>query len=85
MNRPATQARVAIVVSSLFRSWPSLVGFAVAPIGDELVLTDVEASPWPADSQALGGAIAFVLHKLIDDEPATRELLLGRTFVRTLH
>jgi len=85
MNRPATQARVAIVVSSLFRSWPSLVGFAVAPIEDELVLTDVEASPWPADSRELGGAIAFVLHKLIDDEPATRELLLGRTFARTLH
>jgi len=85
MNRPATQARVAIVVSSLFRSWPSLVGFAVAPIEDELVLTDVEASPWPADSQDLGGAIAFVLHKLIDDEPASRALLLGRTFARTLH
>jgi len=85
MNRPQTQARVAIVVDSLFRSWPALIGFAVAPIGDELVLTDVETSPWPADSQELGGAIAFVLHKLIDDQPQTRELLPARTFSRTLH
>ena len=85
MKPSAPQARVASVVDSLFRSWPSLVGFAVAPIDDELVLTDVETNPWPAESQELGGAIAFVLHKLIDDEPATRELLLGRTFARTLH
>ena len=85
MNRPATQARLARVVDSLFRSWPSLVGFSVAPIEHELVLANVETSPWPADSQELCSAIAFVLHKLIDDEPATRELLLGRTFARTLH
>jgi hypothetical protein len=85
MRNPATRARLARVVDSLFRSWPSLVGFAVAPIEDELVLTDVEASPWSGESHELGGAIAFVLHKLIDDEPAMRELLLGRTFARTLH
>jgi hypothetical protein len=85
MKNPATRARLARVVDSLFRSWPGLLGFSVAPIEDELVLTDVETTPWLADSQDVGGAIAFVLHKLIDDEPATRELLLGRTFARTLH
>ena len=98
MNRPDTQTRVATVVDSLFRSWPSLVGFSVqdaqtltqdraaAPIIErELVLADVETSPWPADTHELCGAIAFVLLKLIDDEPATRDLLLGRTFARMLH
>ena len=85
MTTPETRKRVAKVVESLFRSWPSLVGFAVAPVEDELVLSDVEASPCPSDAHELGCAIAFVLHKLIDDEPATRHLLLGRTFARTLH
>lgn len=98
MNRPATQARVAMVVASLFRSWPTLVGFSVqdaqtltedraaAPIIErELVLADVETSPWLEDGREVCGAIAFVLLKLIDDEPGTRELLLGRTFARTLH
>lgn len=85
MTSAAIQARLARVVASLFRSWPTLAGFCVAPIERELVLTDVETSPWAGDSHELGGAIAFVLHKLIDDEPATRELLLGRTFARTLH
>jgi hypothetical protein len=31
------------------------------------------------------GEIAAALLDLIDDEPATRELLYGRTFARTLH
>ena len=97
MKTPEPQARVATVVDSLFRSWPSLVGFSVqhgqtlskdraaAPIERELVLADVETSPWPADMREVCGAIAFVLLKLIDDEPETRELLLGRTFARVLH
>jgi hypothetical protein len=97
MNSPAIQARLARVVDSLFRSWPSLVGFSVqearhlshdraaAPIVQELVLADVELSPWPEDARELCGAIALVLLKLIEDEPATRELLLERTFARVLH
>ena len=85
MTSPETQARLATVVECLFRSWPSLVGFSVAPIERELVLADVETSPWREDARELGGAIAFVLVNLIKDEPAMRELLLGRTFARTLH
>ena len=88
MRTPETYLRLAVVVDSLFRSWPSLVGFSVQeaqPLARELVLADVEASPWPADTRELCGAIAFVLLKLIEDEPAARELLLGRTFARTLH
>ena len=98
MSRPEPRARLARVVDSLFRSWPSLVGFSVqdaktlteeraaAPIIErELVLADVETCPWPQDARELCGAIAFVLLKAIDDEPGIRELLLGRTFARTLH
>ena len=97
MNTPATRTRLAAVVDSLFRRWPSLVGFAVqeahmpsrdrgaGPLERELVLTDVETSPWPAHSQEVCGEIAAALLKLMDDEPATCELLRGRTFARTLH
>ena len=89
MKTPGTYRRIATVVESLFRRWPSLVGFSVqeapAPLERELVLADVETSPWPADTQELCGEIAVALRKLIDDEPAARELLHGRTFARTLH
>lgn len=97
MKMPETQTRLAAVVDSLFRRWPSLVGFSVqeaqtladdraaGPLKRELVLADVETSPWPARSQEICGEIAAALLDLIDDEPATRELLRGRTFARTLH
>lgn len=87
MRTPETCLRLAEVVESLFRRWPSLIGFSVqeAPLERELVLSDVVTSPWPADSQELGGVIAVALRRLIDDEPAARELLHGRTFARTLH
>ena len=38
-----------------------------------------------AESLELCGVIAVALRRLIDDEPAARELLHGRTFARTLH
>jgi hypothetical protein len=97
MKTPETQSRLAAVVDALFRRWPSLVGFTVQDAGTssgdhralrierDLVLADVEASPWPAHQQDLCGEIAVALLNLIDDEPATRELLLGRTFARVLH
>jgi len=91
------ESRLAIAVDSLFRRWPSLVGFAVLEartpssefspqrLDRELVLSDIEASPWPQNAQELCGEIAAALLNLIDDEPATRKLLLGRTFARALH
>ena len=97
MRTPATQSRLAAVVESLFRRWPSLVGFSVQEagtlsgehsaqvLGRELVLTDVATSPWLAHTQELCGEIALAMLNLIDDEPATRELVLGRTFTRALH
>jgi hypothetical protein len=96
MTTPETQTRMAAVVDSLFRRWPSLAGFSVEearvfssdrPAGQldrELVLTDVETSPWPEHTQYLCSEIALALLRLIDDEPATGELLRGRTFARTL-
>ena len=97
MKMPETQARLTAVVDSLFRRWPSLVAFSVQeirtpssdrPAGQperELVLADLEISPWPALTQELCGEIAAALLRLIDREPATRELLRGRTFARSLH
>ena len=87
MRTPATQSRLAAVVESLFRRWPSLVGFSVqeARPERELVLADVATSPWLAHTQELCGEIAVAMLNLIDDEPAARELVLGRTFTRTLH
>jgi hypothetical protein len=97
VKTPATQSRVAAVVDSLFRRWPSLVGFSVQEahtlFGEsraqqferELVLTDVATSPWLAHTQELCGEIAVAMLDLIDDEPATRALVLGRTFARSVH
>jgi hypothetical protein len=94
MRMPETQARLTAVVDSLFRRWPSLVGFSVqeascdrpaAQFDRELVVADLEISPWPALTQELCGEIAAALLRLIDREPATRELLRGRTFARSLH
>ena len=86
MKTPATQGRLAAVVDSLFRRWPALVGFSVQEAHErELVLTDVATSPWLAHTQDLCGEIAVAMLDLIDDEPATRDLVLGRTFTRTLH
>jgi hypothetical protein len=86
VTTPGAQRRLAAVVDSLFRRWPSLVGFAVQEVrAGELVLADIATSPWPVHSQDVCGEIATVLLRLIDDEPAARELLLGRTFARALH
>ena len=95
MNKPAT--RLATTVDSLFRRLPSLVGFSVQEartlssdrsakrLARELVLADIETIPWPAHTPALYGEIAVALLNLIDCDPATRELLVGRTFARALH
>jgi hypothetical protein len=96
VKTPAPQSRVAALVDSLFRRWPSLVGFSVQeartvsgdpaqPLERELVLTELATSPWLEHTPELCGEIAVAMLNLIDDEPATRELVLGRTFARTIH
>lgn len=97
MKTRQSEIELASVVEALFRRWPSLVGFSVQEagalsrdraaggLGRELVLAEVETDPWPARSQELFGEIALALLDLMDEQPAARELLLGRTFARTLH
>lgn len=74
---------VAAAVNKLFRRLPALMVQQV--LEHELVLADVETDLWPARSQELLGEIMIALLDLLDEEPAARELLIGRTFARTLH
>lgn len=85
MRTPTPETEVAAVVDTLFRRWPSLIGFSVQREDNELVLSNVETDPWPAHSPQLFGDIAAALRDLMEEAPAARELLLGRTFARTLH
>src|SRR5688572_22540771 len=97
MKTPDLETELAATVDSLFRRLPSLVGFSVQEaqtlpknrasgrLERELMLADVETNPWPARSQELFGEIAVALLDLMDNEPAARELLRGRTFARRLH
>jgi hypothetical protein len=84
--KPETE--VTAVVDAIFRRWPSLVGFSVQEsqtLPADLVIADVETDPWRVQPRQLVGEIAVALVDLMDDEPAARELLRGRTFARTLH
>ena len=97
MNPSLPENELTAAVDALFQRWPSLVGFSVqaaqtlsrdrasAPLEPELVVADVETDPWRAHSKALFDEIALALIDLMDNEPAARELLRGRTFARTLH
>ena len=82
------KSELTAVVDEIFRRWPSLVGFSVQEsqtLPADLVIADVETDPWPVQPRELVGEIAVALVDLMDDEPAARELLRGRTFARTLH
>ena len=88
MKAPKPETEVNAVVDAIFRRWPSLVGFSVQESQTypaDLVIADVETDPWPAQPRGLEGEIAVALLDLMDEEPAARELLCGRTFARTVH
>ena len=85
MSAPAVETEITAVVDALFRRLPSLVGFSVQEVQRELVLADVETDPWCAQPRELCGEIAATILELMDEEPAAREVLVGRTFARTLH
>jgi hypothetical protein len=85
MKALAVETEIHDVVDALFRRLPSLVGFSVQEAQRELVLADVATDPWSAQSQELWGEIAATILELMDEEPAARELMAGRTFARTLH
>jgi hypothetical protein len=77
-------SQVDAVVAQVFDRLPVLVGFSVA-LEPELVLADVETFPWTPYGAELTGEIAVPLLDLMDEEPAARELLRGRTFARSVH
>ncbi len=84
------------VVAELFQRWPTLVGFSVQDIASltderlagrlegELCLADMETQPF-GTPEDLFGDVAIALIDLIDEDPAAREALRGRTFARELH
>jgi hypothetical protein len=79
-------SEVGTVMGALFSRWPGLLGFAVQEEG-ELFLTELAVHPWFDEAQrsSLCSEIAVALSELIDEEPAVRELLSGRTFARAFH
>jgi hypothetical protein len=83
---PRSEAEVGTVVNALFTRWPALLGFSVQEEG-ELYLTDVALHPWFDEAQraSLCSEIAVALSEIMDEEPAARELLSGRTFARSVH
>ena len=86
MKTPRPETELASVVQALFRRWPSLVGFSVGELPvSGLIVSDIETDPWPAQSHELFGEIAGTMREFVEEEPAARELLRGRTFARTLH
>lgn len=97
MERSAAEREIAAAVDQLFRRLPHLVGFSVqdaqtfandrvaGQLERELVLADIAADPYRTQPPELFGEIAVALLDLLDEEPAVRPLLVGRTFTRTLH
>jgi hypothetical protein len=78
------RTEIEALVASIFRRFPTLVGFSVED-ADDLRLDDVETFPWDAYAADLAGEIAAPLAGLVDEAPAALELLRGRTFARRLH
>jgi hypothetical protein len=78
------ESQLDAIVTRVFQRLPDLVAFSIE-LEPELVLADVESFPWPALHEELVGEIATPLLQLLDEEPAVRELLRGRTFARALH
>ena len=88
-------ARVAVI----YEQYPMLCGFSVqerstlstdrviVQLQDKLCLADVSVSAgagFPVTSKVCN-EIACMLLDLMDEQPEAFELLLGRTFARTLH
>ena len=86
MRALKAETDVAAALAALFRRWPALVGFCVQETpAAELVVSDLETDPGREQSRELWSEIAAALLELVDEHPAARDLLRGRTFARTLH
>src|SRR5574341_290079 len=92
METSVAEREIAAAVDALFRRLPYLVGFSVqdaqtfsndraaSQLERELVLADIATNSWPAKPNEVFGEIAVTLLDLLDEEPAVRPLLVGRTF-----
>lgn len=73
-------------IERLFARFPHLCGFSVRESGG---LDVADVSVYPVSSahvrDELLGDIAATLVELMDEDPAARDLICGRTFARTLH
>lgn len=82
-----TPSYVHAAVEGLFRRFSSLCGFTVVERQGEFALVDVALYSWTGCGvpEEIRGEIAAALLQLVDERPETRELLVDRTFARTLH
>jgi hypothetical protein len=95
----AVIADVSARIATLFARLPMLDGFSVqdratlttdrdaAPLAGELCIADVAVDAW-ADRRAIpvvNAEIALALRELLDDHPASYQVLCGHTFARTFH
>ena len=96
---PPLEEDLAGRVGTLFERCPDLHGFAVQDcsvlpeefrqlaLERELVVTDIGVYPYVGADQceAIYNEIAVALLDFIFERPSAKEVLRGRTFVRTLH
>ena len=80
------QAELEETLVTLFADCPELCGFTVAPDG-ALVTANVGVYPLPGprEEREICEAIRATLDEVMEQSPAARRLLAGRTFARRLH
>jgi hypothetical protein len=85
-GRSRSKAQLEATTDALFRRCPGLCGFTVQHAGG-LLVSEITLDP-TGGSEKRGDVCAEIvtaLVELIDECPEARELLLERTFARTLH
>lgn len=80
------ETRLEESIVALFQDLPALCGFTVQQRGG-IVLTDVGLYPQPPVEEAklICEEIHEALAELVEERPEARDLLVGRTFARSLH
>jgi len=98
-QRLRLEADLAASMETLFRRLPSLYGFsvqegskvtrerAVDHLEGDLYLADLACHPLLDEEHCaeLCEVVSHTLLELVDERPEMAELLLGRTFARTMH
>lgn len=95
----ALEADLAARIDTLFRRCPTLCGFSVQDashvtreraanhVEGDLFVADLACHPAVDGEQfaIISEEVSHVLLELVNEEPEAAQLLLGRTFARTLH